>query len=145
MSVAPGSRVKIAFTATYPDGALFDTSSRVVAAEHGLDTTAKRFRPIALEVGAEPTLPSLEEALVGLSVGDEATVEVPHEELTFAYDRADFEEMVDGPAEPGRQVHAATGLLGEVTAVTDDTVTVDVDPDRAGQPVTFDVEVLAVD
>ncbi|MFB1064641.1 hypothetical protein [Natrinema sp. H-ect4] len=58
MVVEHGSRVKIAFTATYPDGERFDTSSREVAAEHGVDAD-KRFRPVVLEIGAEPGIESL--------------------------------------------------------------------------------------
>ena len=53
MKVEPGTRVKIAFTATYPDGELFDTSSQEVAVEYDVDAD-NRFRPIVLEVGAEP-------------------------------------------------------------------------------------------
>jgi len=144
MAVTEGSRVKIAFTATYPDGTLFDTSSRTVAAEHGVDDD-KRFLPIVLEIGQEPTIESLEAGLLGTSVGETTTIEVPHEELALTYDREEFEGMVDEPAEPGVQIHAATGLLGEVVAVTDDEVVVDFEPERAGQPLRFEVEVLEVD
>ena len=145
MSVESGSRVKIAFTATYPDGDLFDTSSETVAAEHGGVDADKRFRPIVLEVGAEPGIRSLEDGLLGLAVGDETTIEVPHEDLQVEYDREEFEAMTGEPATEGADVHALTGLLGTVVAVDEDTVTVDYDPDRAGQALTFEVEILEVD
>ena len=144
MVVRDGSRVKLAFTATYPDGELFDTSSRDVAAEHGA-TADKRFRPIVLEIGSAPAIESLQEGLVGMDVGDTGHIEVPHDDLRLAYDRDEFERMVDGPAEVGLQVHAMTGLLGEVVEVDDDAVTVDFDPERAGQVLTFEVEVLEIE
>jgi FKBP-type peptidyl-prolyl cis-trans isomerase 2 len=42
----------------------------------------------------------------------------------------------------GQEIHALTGLLGEVVSVDADSVIVDFDPDRSGQVLTFDVEVL---
>lgn len=144
MAITQGDRVKLAFTATYPDGDLFDTSSREVAVEHGLETD-KRFRPIVLEIGDEPAIETLQEGLLGLEEGDTTRIEVPHEDFTFTYDREAFEAMIDEPAETGREVHALTGLLGEVVEVTADSVTVDFDPDRSGEVSTFEVEVLEVE
>lgn len=80
MVVTDGSRVKLAFTATYPDGSLFDASSRDEAVSHGAEMD-KRFRPIVLEIGAEPTIESLQEGLRGMEVGDTKQIEVPHEDL----------------------------------------------------------------
>ena len=144
MVVEKGSRVKIAFTATYPDGELFDTSSREVAVEYDVEAD-KRFRPIVLEIGAEPTIKSLQAGLLGMEEGDTKRIEVPHEDLTLAYDREEFEVMVGEVADVGLQVHAKTGLLGEVVKVDDDSVTVDFDPERSGQELTFDVEVLEIE
>ncbi|WP_318570562.1 FKBP-type peptidyl-prolyl cis-trans isomerase [Salinigranum marinum] len=139
-----GTRVKIAFTATYPDGELFDTSSQDVAAGYEVDAD-KRFRPIVLEVGAEPTISSLQEGLFGMEVGETKRIETPHEDLQITYDLAEFEAMVGEPAEPGQEIHAKTGLLGEVVAVDDEMVRVDFDPERSGQTLTFDVEVREIE
>jgi len=144
MVVEHGSRVKIAFTATYPDGELFDTSSREVAAEHGVDAD-KRFRPVVLEIGAEPGIESLQEGLLGSEAGECETVDVPHEDLQLIYDRSEFESTVEESAEVGAEIHAKTGLLGEVVAVDEESVTVDFDPERAGQTLTFEVEVLEIE
>ena len=144
MAVERGSRVKLEFTATYPDGELFDTSSRSVAAEHGVEED-KRFRPIVLEIGAEPSIPSLQTGLLGLAAGDRTLIEVPHEELRLTYDREEFEEMVGEPASEGLAVHALTGLIGEVVAHDETSVTLDFDPERSGETLTFDVEVLEIE
>jgi len=143
MTVEQGSRVTIDFTATYPDGELFDTSSAERAAAAKLESE-KRFRPVVLEIGADPTIASLEAGLRGMDAGEHATIEVPHEDLQVTYDREAFESMVDGEPTVGREVHAMTGLLGEVVAVDPASVTVDFDPDRAGQTLTFEVEVVEV-
>lgn len=144
MAVKEGSRVKIAFTATYPDGELFDTSSRKVAYERHAEAD-KRFKPIVVEIGAEPAIESLQAGLLGMEEGDTNRIDVPHDDLELTYDRAEFESMVEEPAVPGLQVHAKTGLLGEVTDVDDGSVTIDFDPERSGQVLTFDVEVLEID
>lgn len=144
MVVEPGSRVTIAFTATYPDGELFDASSSDRAAAYDSDAD-KRFQPIAVTVGAEPTIPSLQEGLLGMDIGETKRIEVPHEDLLLTYDRSEFEAMVGKSAAPGQEVRAETGLLGEVVAVGDEGVTVDFDPERAGQTLAFDVEVLEVE
>lgn len=83
--------------------------------------------------------------MLGLEPGDRATIEVPHEDLQLEYDRDEFEAMLEEPAETGREIRLATGLLGEVVAVDGETVTVDFDPERAGQSLTFDVEVLEIE
>lgn len=144
MGVEPGTRVKISFTATYPDGERFDTSSQEVAAEYDIDAD-ERLRPIVLEVGSEPAISSLQEGLLGMEVGETKRIEVPHEDLQIRYDRSVFEAMAGEPAETGQEIHAKAGLLGEVVAVDDATVTVDFDPERSGQALTFDVEVLEIE
>jgi len=142
MVVEHGSRVKIAFTATYPDGELFDTSSREVAAEHGVDAD-KRFRPVVRSVGTGDRVAP--RGLLGSEAGERETVDVPHEDLQLIYDRSEFESTVEESAEVGAEVHAKTGLLGEVVAVDEESVTVDFDPERAGQTLTFEVEVLEIE
>lgn len=144
MSIQHGSRVKIAFTATYSDDDLFDTSSPQVAAEYG-DESDKRYRPIVLEIGAEPAITALQEGLLGMEEGETKTIQVPHADLQMVYPLDEFQAMVGEPAETGMKIHALTGLLGEVVAVDTDTVTVDFDPERSGEILSFDVEVLEVD
>lgn len=144
MVVEPGSRVKIEFTATYPDGELFDTSSQEVAAEYDA-VDDKRFRPIVLQVGGEPAIESLQEGLLGMEEGETKHIEVPHEDLRLSYDRSAFESMVGESAETGLTIHAKTGLLGEVVDVDDETVAVDFDPQRSGETLAFDVEVREID
>lgn len=144
MVVTDGSRVKIEFTATYPDGGLFDTSSKEVAVEHGV-SDEKRIRPIVMEIGAEPTIESLEAGLLGLAEGETKRIDVPHDDLRFVYDRDVFETMLDGPAEVGAEVHTSTGLIGEIIEVDDEVVTIDIDPTRSGQVLTFEVEVVEID
>lgn len=105
----------------------------------------KRFRPIVFEVGSEPAIASLQAGLLGMEKGERKRIEVPHEDLALTYDRDEFEAMVKEPAEVGQRIHAKTGLLGEVVDVDDDTVTVDFDPERSGQILTFDVEVIEIE
>jgi len=94
---------------------------------------------------SEPGIESLQEGLLGSEAGERETVDVPHEDLQLIYDRSKFESMVEESAEVGAEIHAKTGLLGEVVAVDEESVPVDFDPERAGQTLTFEVEVLEIE
>lgn len=61
--------------------------------------------------------------------------------------RSTFDDRLSegGLDEVGRKIHTMTGLLGEVVETTADSVTVDFDPDRSGEVLIFDVEVLEVE
>ncbi len=144
MVVEPGSRVTIDFQATYPDGELFDTSMPDVAREAaGGKRRAKG--PLVLEVGHEPAFDALQAALLGMSEGDAKQVTVPSEQLQYTYDRDEFESMVGAPPEIGTKVRTETGLVGSVAELEPDRVTVDFDPDRTGDVLTFEIQVLSVE
>lgn len=143
MVVTPGSHVTIDFVARYPDGELFDTSIPEVAAEHG-QADRRNHRPLVLEVGAEPAFDALQAALLGMDEGGEKAVRVPHEQLRYVYEREAFESMLGAPPEVGTKVETATGLVGTVVELGPDRVTVDFDPDRSGQTLTFEIEILDV-
>ncbi len=53
--------------------------------------------------------------------------------------------MVGEPARRGLEIRAKTGLLGEVVSADEESVTVDFDPARSGQVLTFEVEVLDIE
>ncbi|MBV0923477.1 peptidylprolyl isomerase [Halomicroarcula limicola] len=156
MAIEPGDGVSIEYVGRFEDGSVFDTSRADVAREEGLldaqGTDPDDYAPLAFTVGAGDIIEGLDEALVGMEEGEEATVTVPPEKAygepnetkVREYDPETFEAMVGRSAEVGIHVEAENGLHGDVTAVRDDAVEVDFNHELAGKTLVFDVEVLEV-
>jgi FKBP-type peptidyl-prolyl cis-trans isomerase 2 len=137
MTIESGDHVAIAYVGRFEDGTIFNTSWYDVAVEHGLFDAQERpreeYAPRSFVVGAGEIIDGLDEAVVGMSVGETATVTVPPEnaygefddERVRTYDPDVFEEMVGQEADVGLHVHAENGLHGDVIAVRDDAVEVD--------------------
>lgn len=155
MSVKQGDRVRLEYVGQFEDGSVFAASSPAVAAEHGLvsaDEGADDPSPLSFTVGRNEVIAGIEEAVIGMSVGEEATVTVPpadgygerDPERVREYDRETFEAMVGEAPEIGLHVEAQNDLHGDVTAITDETVEVDFNHELAGRTLVFDIHVLAV-
>jgi len=155
--IEPGDRVRLAYVGRFESGSVFSTSDPEVAAEHGLPEAQgkerEEFEPLTFTVGRGDVIEGLDDAVVGMTVGEAAEVTVPpaaaygdHDpERVREYDPETFEGMVGEEPEVGLHVQAENGLHGDVTAVTDDHVTVDFNHELAGKTLVFDVEVLAAD
>jgi len=107
--------------------------------------------PLAYLHGHSNIVAGLEEALAGKDVGDKVEVKVGpekgygenHEELVQEVPRAAFEGVDD--IQPGMRFQAETATGPRpvvVTAVTDETVTVDGNHPLAGESLNFDVEIV---
>jgi FKBP-type peptidyl-prolyl cis-trans isomerase SlyD len=104
--------------------------------------------------GAQQIVPGLENALIGLKVGDKKKVSVPpadgygehNPELKLTVNKAQFPSKVD--LEPGMQFEAHTpdghGVVFTVESLEGDTVKIDGNHPLAGQTLHFDVEVLSM-
>lgn len=155
VTIDQGDRVRLEYVGRFEDGSVFATSSPDVAAEHDLLTpeTGDDPSPLSFTVGRNEVIAGLESAVVGMSVGETATVTVPpaegygeHDpEKVREYDPETFEGMVGKPPEIGLHVEAQNDLHGDVTAITDDTVEVDFNHELAGRTLVFDIEILAVE
>ena len=140
MTITQNSAVSFHYTLTDDQGQQIDSSA-------GQD-------PLAYLHGAGNIIPGLEKALEGKSVGDQLNVEVSAEE---GYGPVQHELIQDVPRssfqgvesiEVGMQFEAQTGQGGSVpvtvTAVTDETVTVDGNHPLAGKNLNFDVTIADV-
>lgn len=156
MSVEPGDRVRIEYVGRFEDGGVFATSDPEVAEEHGLVSTDAEGSPdpapLSFTVGRNEVIEGLDEAVVGMAVGEEATVTVPPEkgygeydpERVREYDIDEFEAMVGTEPEIGLHVEARNDLHGDVTAVVGDAVEVDFNHELAGRTLVFDLRVREV-
>jgi peptidylprolyl isomerase len=139
MAVASGDTVSVHYTGTLEDGTTFDSSEGRA--------------PLLFTLGAGDVIPGFEQAVIGLEIGEKATVTIQPED---AYGQV-FEEAIQtvpvdlfGEAAPpvGAQfsVRADDGsdLMGRVVALSEDLVdvTVDFNHPLAGKVLTFDIELV---
>ena len=156
MAITHGDSVTIEYVGRLTDGTVFDTSHESLAEETGLaeENPERIFEPLTVEVGEDSVIPGLQEALYGMSAGDETTVTIPPEqaygehtdERIGEYDRDAFEEMIgDRDLREGFEVETDDGLPGRVVDYDEATVTVDFNHELAGETLRFEIEVIEVE
>ena len=136
----PGDTVKIHYTGTLDDGTQFDSSS-------GRD-------PLQFTVGSGQVIPGFDKAVEGMAVGDSKSVNIPPED---AYGPRHDQMIQDVPKtalpddlEPVEGMALqAQGQDGQVinltvTAVSDESITVDGNHPLAGQVLNFDIELVDI-
>lgn len=137
--IEPNKVVSIYYTLTNASGEVLDTSPEG--------------EPLSYLVGAGNIIPGLENALMGKAVGDELEVTVVAKDA-YGESRPDMIQEVPVEAfqgvdkvEVGMQFNAAGpqgDVMVSVTAVTDETVTVDANHPLAGLDLSFAVKVDSI-
>jgi peptidylprolyl isomerase len=135
-----GDTVRITYTGKLTNGTVFDSSE-------GRD-------PLEFKIGENTIIPTLEASVVGMSVGDKATVDVTAENA-YGPHQPDAVQTVERsmiPAEVDLTIGAqlqATAPDGQVLVLTvaeieDTTVTLDGNHPLAGQDLSFDIELAEI-
>ena len=116
--------------------------------------TTAQVGPQDIELGSGNTFPQIEEALMGMDVGDEQTVSIPcdkafgprREEAVQQIPRSDLPPGPD--PQPGMALQAqrqdGSPMMLHITEVSEDTVTVDGNHPLAGEDLTFDITLRAI-
>jgi peptidylprolyl isomerase len=135
-----GDTVKIHYSGKLDDGTEFDSSA-------GRD-------PLEFKIGEGTIIPTLEEAVVGMTVGDSDTVNIAaddaygprREEAVQTVERSMIPENVDLTVGGQVQATAPNGqqLILTVVEVTDASVTLDANHPLAGQDLTFDIQLVEI-
>jgi peptidylprolyl isomerase len=135
-----GDTVKVHYTGTLDDGAVFDTS-------FGRD-------PMEFTVGGGGLIPAFENAVVGMSPGESKVVNVPfaeaygphHEEMIAVVQRTEFPDDLDPEMGNMLQLESADGrmIVVTVTSIDDSSVTLDGNHPLAGKDLTFNIELVEV-
>ena len=154
MTITTGDSVSIEYTGRLDDGTVFDTSREAVAKENGLDEMQpdRDYDPLTFEVGGGDVIEGLDEALVGMEVGDETTVEIPpekayghpSEDRIQEHETEELTQMLGQTPEEGMHLQTQGGGLGEVVHADGENVRIDFNHELAGETLTFDVEVVDV-
>ncbi len=148
MVLEKGDFVKINYTGRIKDtGEVFDTTSEKVAKEAGLYKEEIIFRPQPIVIGAGHVIKGLDEALVGLEVGEKIEIELPPEKafgerdkkLIKTYRRKEFKKHGLDPY-PGMVVEIE-GKTGRVQSVKAGRVVVDFNSELAGKTVVYEINV----
>jgi len=141
MSLAkPGDTVKIHYTGTLDDGTQFDSSA-------GRD-------PLEFELGTGEVIPGFETAVEGMAVGESKKVRLEAEEAYGPRHDQLVQEVArnvlpdDLMPEEGMalQTESPEGQISQlmVIAVTDETITLDANHPLAGQPLSFEIELVEI-
>jgi peptidylprolyl isomerase len=136
---AVGDRVTVNYTGSLDDGTVFGSS------EGG--------EPLTFVIGDGTMLAAFDEAVRGMGVGERKTVTIPAEEAYGEY-REDLvvvlgRDELDEDLEVGERVPLPNMTSGEtiyftVVEISDTEVTLDANHPLAGQDLTFEIEVVAI-
>lgn len=140
MQAKNGDNVTVHYTGRLSDGTIFDSSV-------GGD-------PLLVDLGSGQVISGFEEALIGMSVGESKTVTIPHDK---AYGPYHEDNVIHFPADRiPAEIEVAVGmrlqLQGQdgnpfpvlVTEVSEEHVKLDANQPLAGQDLTFDLELIAI-
>ena len=139
--VKTGSTVSVHYIGTLDDGRIFDSTPDD--------------RPLVFTIGAGEVFPALEQAVLGMKVGQVKNQTIPCADAygprlpgnIITMDRANFPP--DKELKVGQKLSVEfkgkKSLLMQVTAVTDSSVTLDGNHALAGQDLTFALRLDAVD
>ncbi len=141
MPTSPGDQVSVHYAGRLDDGTPFDSS--------------QGREPLSFTLGAGQVVAGFDDAVSGMEIGETKTVRLPadqaygprRDDLVMAVPR---QSLPDGPEpEPGQRVQLGIQGGGTIEAtivdVTDDTLTFDANHALAGQALTFDLELVAID
>ncbi len=135
-----GDTVHIHYTGTLDDGSVFDSSE-------GRD-------PLTITLGSGQVIPGFENAALGMEVGetkkarldvddaygerrDDLLLDVPREQLPD-----DLEVDIGTPLQLQQEDGSAVPVT--VTALTEESITLDANHPLAGQPLTFELTLVAI-
>jgi len=135
-----GDIVKVHYTGKLEDGTVFDTSEEQT--------------PLEFTIGSGQIIPGFEQAVVGMEPGETKTATVPPEEaygqhredMTIAVERGQFPDDINPETGQQLQIQQPDGRMAIVVVsdVTESTVTLDANHPLAGQPLTFDIELVDI-
>ena len=135
-----GDTVRVHYTGRLDDGTQFDSSA-------GAD-------PLEFQVGGGQVIPGFDAGVTGMETGETKTITIPadqaygphRDEMVLQAPRDQIPPEID--PQVGLQLHlqhpSGQDVAVVVTAVTDETVTLDANHPLAGQDLTFDLELVEI-
>jgi len=156
--VKKGSKVNIHFTAQLQDGTIFDSTRDNM--DCGDDTCSDEGHshevgPIELIVGDNEIFSNIEEALIGMNIGETKIVTIPAAEAFGSYDDDNIftigTDQIPDDFIPsvGQELELTAegsdeGEIVTVLAVTDSEITFDANHPFSGQDLTYEIELVDI-
>lgn len=135
-----GDTVTVHYTGKLDDGEVFDSSK-------GRD-------PLEFQVGSGQVIPGFDRAVTGLGIGESREIRLdpedaygePREDLVVEVERSQFPAEAEPVVGQQVQVQVAPGenRVATIQDVDDQNITLDLNHPLAGQPLTFDVELVEI-
>ena len=136
-----GDTVSVHYTGTLENGTVFDSSY-----DRGV--------PLEFVIGAGQMIPGFDEAVRGMKAGQVKTVNIPPADAygEYQWGLVSLTKREDIPPglefQVGQQWPLVTRegktVIGTVTEVTDESVTIDANHELAGKTLTFEIELLEI-
>lgn len=134
-----GDTVRVHYTGRLEDGSVFDSS--------------RGREPLEFVLGARQVIPGFEEAVDGLSPGEERTVSIPvdraygprREEMVLVVGRDQLPDEIE--PEVGQQLQMSQDgqvAIVTITGVSDAEITMDANHPLAGKDLVFDVQLVEI-
>ena len=142
LKATKGNQVKVHYRGSLTDGTEFDNSY-------------KRGTPIEFQVGVGQMIRGFDEAVEGMTVGDKKTINLTaanaygdiNPEARTEIERTSFPQEVE--LFEGLPVPLATPdgkqMMGTISQLNENTVTVDLNHPLAGKDLKFDIELVEID
>ena len=138
--VENGQKVKIHYTGTLDDGSQFDSSA-------GRD-------PLEFEMGAGMVIPGFEKGVKEMEVGEKKTIHIPaaeaygerREDMVIQFERSQLPEDIKPEVGMGLQMQGPQGqpVPVTVTAVNEESITIDANHQLAGKNLNFELELIEI-
>jgi peptidylprolyl isomerase len=138
--VEDGQKVKIHYTGTLDDGSQFDSSA-------GRD-------PLEFEMGAGMVIPGFESGVKEMEVGEKKTIHIPaaeaygerREDMVMQFERSQLPEDIKPEVGMGLQMQGPQGqpVPVTVTAVDEESITIDANHQLAGKNLNFELELVEI-
>jgi peptidylprolyl isomerase len=140
MQAKQGDTVHVHYTGSFDDGEVFDSSN---------DS-----EPLEFTIGAGQVIPGFEEAVVGMTAGDKKNEHITaaraygerNDQLLFTVGRDQLPSDAEVAVGDMLQVGFPDGRTApvQVTALTDDTITLDANHPLAGRNLNFALELVKI-
>lgn len=151
MKVEKGDFVVFNYIGRFENGEIFDTTYEDIAKEAGIYVEDRTYGPLGANVGVGELIPGMDEALIGMEIGEKKTIVVPPEkgygmprdDLIIEVPIEEFEKAGIEPVE-GAYIRTDSGIA-RITAITEENVTLDFNHPLAGKTLTFEVEIVDIE
>ena len=138
--ISEGDEIKLDYTGTLADGSIFDQS--------------QEGSPLSFTVGTGQVIPGFDKAVVGMALQEEKKFTIPTAEAygerndamiqQFGKDRFPADMTLEIGQVLGFQTQDGNQVPGTITDFGDDSVSVDFNHQLAGEDLTFDIKIVAI-